>query len=203
MSETAINSSSKKMSGEDFVRAERQGSRRSELFEGALMPKAASNRWHNLIATNIAIAVGSRVQGSKTELYVNGMMVQLNAKTVCYPDIVIVNGEPRFSDPSSTVLTNPTVAIEVFSNATNPYDKTRKLESYLAIPSIKECLLVKADEMRVEHYARQNAKQWLYRIYDERDNVASLDSINCKVSLQEIYAQVNIKAPEMSSKAVN
>jgi hypothetical protein len=35
--------------------------------------------------------------------------------------------------------------------------------------------------MRIEHYARQNAKQWIYRIYNERDDVISLESINCKL----------------------
>ena len=69
--------------------------------------------------------------------------------------------------------------------------------------SIRECLLVKEDEMRVEHYARQNAKQWIYRIYNERDDVISLDSINCKVSLAEIYTHIKFKQAEMSSKAVN
>ena len=78
-----------------------------------------------------------------------------------------------------------------------------KLESYLAMDSIRECLLVKEDEMRVEHYARQNAKQWIYRIYNERDDVVSLESINCKVSLAEIYAHIKFKQTEISSKAVN
>ena len=63
--------------------------------------------------------------------------------------------------------------------------------------------MVKEDEMRVEHYAKQNPKQWIYRIYNERDDVISLDSVNCKVSLQEIYAQIKFKQAELSSKAVN
>jgi len=57
--------------------------------------------------------------------------------------------------------------------------------------------------MRVEHYARQNAKQWIYRIYDERDDVISLDAIGIKISLAEVYAQVKLKESQLSSKAVN
>ncbi|MBV9216200.1 MAG: Uma2 family endonuclease [Acidobacteria bacterium] len=203
MNEPAVNLSAKKVSSEDFMRSERQASRRNELFDGAIMPKAAANRQHNLLATNIAIAVGSRVQGGKTEIYVNGMMVQLGPKTICYPDVVMTNGEPKFADENSTVLKNPITVVEIVSAATNPYEKSRKLESYLAIPSIKECLLIRADEMRVELYARQNAKQWLYRIFDERDSVVSLDSINTKISVSEIYAGLSVKPAEMSSTAVN
>ena len=82
-------------------------------------------------------------------------------------------------------------------------DRTQKLEGFLAIPNIKECLLVNENEMRVEHYARQNAKQWIYRIYNERDDVITLESVNCKLSLAEVYAQVKLKESELSSKAVN
>ena len=78
-----------------------------------------------------------------------------------------------------------------------------KLEGFLAVPKIKECLLVNEDEMRVEHYARQNAKQWIYRIYNEREDVITLESINCKLSLAEVYAQIKLKESELSSKAVN
>ena len=110
---------------------------------------------------------------------------------------------PVFTDQNSDVLQNPTVVIEIFSNCPRRPGKTKKLEGFLAIPKIKECLLVNEDEMRVEHYARQNAKQWIYRIYNERDDVISLESINCKLSLAEVYAQVKLKESELSSKAVN
>ena len=53
------------------------------------------------------------------------------------------------------------------------------------------------------HYAWQNAKQWIYRIYNEREDVISLDSINCKLSLSEIYAQVNLRESELNFKAAN
>ncbi len=180
-----------------------KGGLRQELIAGQTVAKTSGNRWHNLIATNTAIAVGSRLAGNRAEIYVNGMRVLLRNDLICYPDVVIVSGEPQFTDDKSDVLRNPSIVIEVFSSATNPSDKTQKLESYLAIASVKDCFLVKADEMRVEHYARQNAKQWLYRIYDERDDVISLDSINLKISLSEIYAHMNVKQAELSSKAVN
>ena len=195
MNDRNLNQSVKKSSAIDGYR--------NEVFEGRSVTKPAANRWHNLIATNIAIAVGTRLSGNKAEIYVNGMQVQLKSDMICYPDVVIVSGAPTFTDQNSDVLRNPTIVIEIVSNSTSPIDKAQRLESYLAIASVKECFLVKADEMRVEQYARQNAKQWLYRIYDERDDVISLDAVNCKVSLGEIYAHINVKQAELSSKAVN
>jgi len=163
----------------------------------------ASGRWHNLLVSNAAIAFGSRMKGSKCELYIGNMQVKMGGNFSCFPDIVIVNGEPKFADQSSELLLNPTLVVEIFASDTNSSDKTRKLENFLETESIKECFFIKQDEMRIEHYAKQNAKQWLYRIYNERDDVISADSINCKVSLSEMYAQIKFGSEALSSRAIN
>jgi len=193
----------KKYSVEEYQNMERKSAARSEFFDGKILATAVSNRSNNLIATNATIAIGSRLQGQKCEIYVNAMRVKLSPKHVAYPDVVIVNGVPSFTDNSFDTLVNPTVAFEIFSKNTSFQDKTEKLECYLALESIREYLLIKEDEMRVEHYAKQNPKQWIYRIYDSRDDVISVDSVNCKVSLAEIYAQIKFAQAEVESQAVN
>lgn len=203
MNEKVLNQTEKNSAAEDYLKAERRNITRNEFNNGQILAKSASNRWHNLIASNATIAVGSRLHNHKCEIYTGNMRVQLNRNRVCYPDLTIVNGEPNFTDSNFDVLLNPSIIVEIFSNSVNSFDKMEKLESYLAMDSIRECLLVKEDEMRVEHYARQNAKQWIYKIYNERDDVIAIESINCKVSLAEIYAQIKFRQTEISSKAVN
>lgn len=176
---------------------------KSEFIDGKIVSRQAANRWHNLIATNFTIALGSRVQRSNCEIYSNDMQVRIAKSSICFPDVVVVSGEPEFSDSRAEVLLNPTVVIEIFSSFSKTIDRTEKLEGFLAIPKIKECLLVNETEMRIEHYARQNAKQWIYRIYNEREDVITLESVNCKLSLAEVYAQVKLKESALSSKAVN
>jgi len=202
MNQTTAEQTGNKQS-KNFTNSERRDVVKNEYLDGRLVAKPAANRWHNLISSNFAIAIGSRIHRSTCELYANDMLVQLGKNSVCFPDVVVVNGEPVFNDQTLEVLQNPTVVIEIFSSVANTTDRTQKLEGFLAIPKIKECLLVNENEMRIEHYARQNAKQWIYRIYNERDDVISLESINCKLSLAEVYAQVKLKESELSSKAVN
>lgn len=183
--------------------SERRNPTKAELVNGRVISRSGSNRWHNLIATNIAVAVGSRLSGNKSELYVNGMRVKLRDNHICYPDVVIVSGEPTFADPNTDLLLNPTIVVDIYSSATNFADKAQKIEAYLALESIRECLLVKADEMRIEQYSKQNAKQWIYKIYNEREDMVALDSVNCKVSLAEVYSQIKFRHAEFSSTAVN
>lgn len=203
MNEKVFNQSGKKSSMDDYLTTERRSAVRNEFIDGRVIARAGANRAHNILASSTAISLGSRMHGHKAEIYVSNMRVKLKNSYICYPDVVVVSGEPSFSDQNSDMLLNPTLIVEIFSNQTNSSDKTNKLESYLAMDSIKEFVLLKEEEMRVEHYARQNAKQWIYRIYNEREDVISLESINCKVSLSEIYAQVKTKGAELSSKAVN
>ena len=203
MNEKVFGQTPKKSTMDEYLSTERHSTSRNEFADGRIIARAGGNRWHNVLTANTAIALGSRMHGHKSEIYISNMRVKLKNNYICYPDVVVVNGEPTFSDQSSDLLLNPTVIVEIFSNQTNSSDKTNKLESYLAMDSIKEFVLLKEEEMRVEHYARQNAKQWIYRIYNERDDVISLESINCKVSVSEVYAQVKTKQTELSSKAVN
>ncbi len=203
MNETNITQSGKKSTVEEYLDNERNSGKKSEYLNGKILTTNNSNRTHNLIVSNITIAVGSRLGGNKAEIYVSNMRVQVNANRLSYPSVVIVNGEPSFSDNKADVLLNPTVVFEIYSKDTSFHDKTEKLEAYLAMPSIRECLLVKEDEMRVEHYTKQNAKQWIYRIYNDKDEVVTLDALNCKVSMTEIYAQIKFGKTEVMAQSVN
>ena len=203
MNDKVFGQNPKKASMDEYLTTERHSSSRHDFADGRLIARAGANRFHNILVANTAIALGSRMHGHKSEIYISNMRVKLKNNYICYPDVVVVSGEPTFADQNSDLLLNPTVVVEIMSNQTNSTDKTNKLESYLAMESIKEFVLLKEEEMRVEHYARQNAKQWIYRIYNERDDVISLESINCKVSVSEVYAQVKTKHAELSSKAVN
>lgn len=203
MTQQTLSPTPKYRTTEDYLMAERQSPAKNEFLNGRVIGRSGSNRWHNLIASNAAVAIGSRLGGAKTDLYIGNMRVILRNNFVCYPDVVVVNGEPAFGDQNGDLLLNPTVVIEIISQTTNTLDKTQKVEAFLAMESIRECIVVKEDEMRIEHYAKQNAKQWIYKIYNERDDIMSMESINCKVSLSEIYAQIKFGNAHLSSAAVN
>jgi len=191
MSEKAATPQAEKnYTSEEYLKIERNSPTKHEFIGGRVLSLAGSNRTRSLIGSNATIAIGNRIHGQKNEIYSGNMRVQMSPTRFSYPDVVIVSSKPSFTDNESDVLLNPTIVVEIYSKNTNSQDKTEKLESYLAMDSIREYLLVKEDELRVEHYAKQNAKQWVYRIYNEREEIISMESINCKVSLSEIYAQI-------------
>lgn len=191
MSEKILTQTEKIYTVEDYLKFKHRGSNKREFYNGRILDTVGSSRRHNLIGSNTTIAVGSRLRGHKCEIYVNDMLVKLSDNSFCYPDVIIVKDQPVFDGAETDVLVNPTVIVEISSKATICHDKTAKLDSYLAMESVKECILIKEEGMRVEHYAKQTVNQWVYKIYNRRDDQVSLDSINCRISLSEIYAQIN------------
>lgn len=175
---------------DEYLEIEKSGGNKHELFDGKITASTGASRRHNLIVTNITIAIGSRLRRQNHELYANNMHVKLSDNNFCYPDVTIVKDEPKFLGKDANVLLNPGVIIEILPEQMMFRDEIRKLEKYLSLKSISEYLLVREEEMRVEHYAKQNPKQWVYKIYDASDDVISLESIQCKVSLSEFYSQI-------------
>ena len=190
MSEQVVQQTEKTYTAEDYLKLDRQVAGKQEYSNGKVLNASGSSRRHNLIGSNTTIAIGSRVRGHKCEVYVNDMRVKLAPHNYCYPDVVVVNGEPQFEGKELDILLNPTVIVEIMSRATLNHDKTEKLDRYLAMASVREIMLVKEEEMRVEHYFKQTQNQWTYKIYQNREDIISIESVNCKISLGEIYSQI-------------
>ena len=190
MSEKVATQTEKVYTAEDYLKFERRDAGKQEFSNGRVLNSSGSSRRHNLIGSNTTIAIGSRVRGHKCEVYVNDMRVKLAPHNYCYPDVVVVNGEPKFEGKELDILLNPTVIVEIMSRATLNHDKTEKLDRYLAMESVREIMLIKEEEMRVEHYFKQTQNQWTYKIYGNREDIISIESVNCKISLGEIYAQI-------------
>ncbi len=175
---------------EDYLNFERNNLNKNEFYNGKIVESKSSNRRHSLIGSNITIALGSRLQRHKCEIYMSNMHVKLSENSYSYPDVVVVKGNPNFSGKEFDVLTNPTVIFEILSEKTMIQDKTEKLELYLSMDSVQEYLLIDEAKMRVEHYSKQNGKQYVYRIYTELDEIVSMNSIDCKTAMSELYNKI-------------
>ena len=163
---------------------------KSEYIKGKIIPRSSSNLVHNLINGNIAAKLHTLLKGTECFVFANQMRVSIPAaKSYFYPDVGVVCEEPRFEDDVFDTLLNPIVVIEVLSPSTEAYDRGEKFAHYRQLPSLQEYVLVAQDQMRVEHYRRQE-KQWIFTDFQERDEILPLPSFQCELSLQELYERV-------------
>ena len=111
-----------------------------------------------------------------------------------YPDLTIVGGEPQFHDREKDVLTNPRVVFEVLSPSTADYDRTTKFQRYrLGNETLTDYVLISQDKPFVEHFTKRADGEWIYKSCASIEDVSRIESVECDLSLREIYDRVKFE----------
>ena len=175
---------------EEYLARERKALTKSEYRDGQIHALPGASRKHNIIAVHVTGELYIQSRTRSCEVYTNDMRVKVGlAGLYTYPDVVVVCEEPRFEDSHFDTLLNPTVLIEVLSPSTAAYDRGDKFASYQKLDSLCEYVLISQDNVCVEHYLREG-QTWDLTEFRSFNDVFSLVSINCELSLQAIYAKV-------------
>lgn len=175
---------------EEYLAKERKAQTKSEYRDGQIHAMPRVNRWHNLITVNVSSELHIQLRNRVYEVYPSNMRMKVGSVGLyTYPDVVVVCEEPRFEDTHFDTLLNPTILIEVLSPSTAAYDRGDKFASYQKLDSLCEYVLISQDSVCVEHYLRQE-QDWNLTEFRSLDDVFSLVSIGCELSLRAIYAKV-------------
>lgn len=176
---------------DQYVEIERESGVRHEYRNGDVTQVVGETRSHALISGNLFVQLRSLALAGDGEVYQSDMRVQVNQEPqLTYPDVVVSDGTPKFTKPTDT-LTNPLLIAEVLSQSTEAYDRGDKFEQYSRIPSFKEYLLIAQDKVSVTHFVRQPDNNWLRMSYQQKDEEISLQSMDGKLSVSDIYLQVS------------
>jgi len=180
----------------EYLALERKADFKSEYYKGHITAMAGASREHNVIAGNLFRKIGNQLEGRPRESYISDMRVFIERTGLyTYPDVVVVCGEAQFEDDERDTLLNPTMIAEVLSPTTESYDRGKKFGHYRQLNSLREYVLVAQDEVLVEHYIRQG-DHWVLTEFRNLDDRLRLTSIDCEVSLREIYARVEFGTEE-------
>ncbi len=175
---------------EEYLILERAASSKSEFHNGEIFAMTDASRKHNLVTGNIYRELSLQLKKRPCEAYVNDMRVKAaDAHSYHYPDIAVICGKPQFDDSHVDTLLNPTLLIEVLSPSTEAYDRGGKFAHYRKIPTLREYLLVSQEQAIIERYHRQG-DVWILTEAEGLDATITLDSIECKLSLREVYDKV-------------
>lgn len=180
------------ISPEEYLELERKAEFKSEYYDGVIYDMAGGTEAHNLIVANVVIELGPQLKGNSCKLYPSDMKVRSSSRRFHYPDVSVVCGDVKFHDGKKDIYTNPVLIIEVLSPSTSGYDRGIKFHSYQNIKSLKEYVLISQDEPLVEKYVRRSDGNWLYSKIEGLESGVEFSSINCRVSLTDIYAKVDL-----------
>ena len=178
---------------EEYLALERKADYKSEYINGQIYAMSGASREHILISVNLAGELRSQLRGRPCEVYNSDMRVKVTPTGMyTYPDVTVVCGEPVFDDAQRDTLTNPSVIIEVLSPSTEAYDRGLKFSHYRKLASLSDYVLIAQDRLSVEHYVRRNdaGNQWVLTEMADLDGILRLTSIDCDVTLRQIYERV-------------
>jgi Uma2 family endonuclease len=181
---------------EEYLKRERVSKVKHEYIDGQIVAMTGASRKHNLIVTNLVGELRPQLKGRSCELYANDMRVRVPSTGLyTYPDVVIVCGNPQFEDNYFDTLINPVLIIEVLSDSTESYDRGRKFIDYRSVQSLMEYILIAQSEYRIEHFLRQPDDRWLLSEARFLESKIELPTIQCFLSLREVYDKVSISDP--------
>lgn len=190
---------------EEYLASERRSEERHEYLDGFVYAMAGESEAHGLISTNLTISIGSKLRGGACRVFSKDMKVRSGPVPASphatkgffsYPDLVVVCGERQYHDLHQDVLLNPTVVIEVLSDATRNFDRSEKFLRYRTwLPTLTDYLLVEQNRVLVEHHQRQSENVWQMTILERPDQTILISSINCPLAVAEIYEGVTFTPP--------
>jgi len=178
---------------EEYLARERQAACKSEYYAGEIFAMAGASRWHNLIVTNVVRELSLQLKGRLCTTYPSDLRVKISPTGLyTYPDVTVVCGEAQFEDTQQDTLLNPTLIVEVLSESTEAYDRGGKFAHYRKLASLMEYVLIAQTKPHMEHYVRQPDNRWLLAEADSVHHTMHLPSIDCHLSLAEVYDKVDI-----------
>ena len=171
---------------EYFALEENNPDARYEYLDGYVYMMSGGSANHATISGNIYAILRSLLRGGQCRAYNSNMKVRVSEKRYLHPDVT-VSCDSR--DRGTTdLIRSPRVVIEVLSPGTEARDRGRKLQSYLACPSIEEYFLVDFRSMRIEIY-RKEQKKWTYDAFEGDDEV-ELASLGIRFPVVDAYEDV-------------
>lgn len=136
--------------------SERQSDDRYELVDGEIVAMTRDSVRHNRTKTAAwrALDDAVRAAGLPCVVFVDGVGVPINDRTLRIPDVMVQCGaEP---DPNALIVESPLIVVEVVSPSSEHDDTDTKLVDYFSVASIRHYLIIFSEKRVVVHHQRKD-----------------------------------------------
>ena len=179
------------MSLDDWRALEQSSEVKHEYIDGYVHAMASGTEAHARIAVNALTALDSALGDGPCMVYSSDVAARLSESRFTYPDVMVTCGGTGIASRTNTEVGNPTVVVEVLSESTEHYDRTRKFGYYRQCPTLQEYVLVNTDSRLIEVYRRTGDGWGLFSIYGP-DDVVELASIGVRIPVSTLYRRTDV-----------
>lgn len=178
-----------KMTRDDYLALDGVEGAKFEWVNGEAYARAGGRPLHNVVAANVAAALGFRLRGRPCRAASSDQRVFVEETgAYLYPDLVVVCGVWATVPGDVQSVTNPTVLVEVLSPSTRSYDLGEKLSHYRRIPSVRDVLFVDP-ATRVVTSCRRDGTRWV--LEDHAAGAVELESLGITLPFEEVFADLD------------
>ena len=180
------------VSVDDYLAGELRSPVKHEYLGGVVYAMAGARNAHNLIASNLLIALGSRLRGSGCRAYNSDTKIRVHLPRQVrfyYPDASVIC---RPNPQTDSFQDEPAAIAEVLSRKTRRIDEGEKKDAYLTIPSLSVYLLIEQEWPAVVVF-RRTEQDFVREAYTGLEAVIPLGDIGAELRLAEIYDGVEFE----------
>ncbi|MGQ9806802.1 MAG: Uma2 family endonuclease [Chlorobiales bacterium] len=177
---------------EEYLALERETHVKHEFYEGELFAMAGGSPNHVVISGNIFTELNNRLSQKGCRAFNGELKIFIEPFNLyTYADASALCGTPNFLRETDAIIDNPSLIVEVLSDSTEDYDRSKKFLFYRALPSFNEYLLIRQDKPCVEYYAKLDAHKWLLTEVEGLSATVWLKHLNITIPLGKIYANIS------------
>jgi Uma2 family endonuclease len=160
-----------------------------EWLDGVVYDMSGATPTHARLTAAVIGKLDRQLEGKRCCVFSADLKIRVLATGLAtYPDVTVMCGTFETDPENPNAATNPKLIVEVLSDSTEAYDRGEKFAHYRRIPSLMEYVLVSQKKTRIEVWRRNAAGKWELGEEALAGQTAQLASIECTLSVDEIYA---------------
>ncbi|MGK7958672.1 MAG: Uma2 family endonuclease [Crocosphaera sp.] len=176
------------MTPQEYLEWEEKQPLKYEYMDGEVYAMTGGTIPHTEIAFNFASGLRNHLRGKGCKVLMADAKVQVSAQgPYHYPDAVVSCDER--DKKAMKFLQYPCLIIEVLSPSTEGFDRGKKFRNYRQIETLKEYVLVSADQKLVECFRINDKGVWELYSFSENEELR-LESIDFNFPVELIYEDV-------------
>ena len=175
---------------DDYFVVETDSVIKHEYYRGEIFAMAGASVAHNHIAANVLAFLRYALRGTGCSAFGSDLRVHTPGGLFTYPDVSVICGSVELVPDRADTATNPTVLVEVLSEATQEYDRGEKFSLYKAIPTLRDYVLIEQDRVAVEHWHLVRGGRWKRTVHRRQAAVVKLAAVRVDLPVADLYREV-------------
>jgi len=198
-----VKTKSKFYTPDEYRQLEETTEFRNEYRDGKILEMAGGTINHSRIIRNLSRVLGNLLEGQLFELFHNDLRLWIpRHRRGTYPDVMVIEGEPVFTEGRSDEILNPVLIVQVLSKSTKDFDREDKFRFYRSISEFREYILVNQSDFLVAQYIKNESNQWLFQEYEGESAIVAFAALGVQMPMSEIYNKVVFETEETEETEV-